>query len=238
MRTGRGATRALLVFEVRRRVHDPGVGAGLLLFLVIVGLDAWGRGSGVLAPEGSGSSFGMAYLAGVGLGLRTGHGTDRAAGFTSYLTLNFVAPWRVAAARTGAAVLYVAAFAGIAAGAAALFGGVELVLVAWRSIALTLVTLAFLPVVAAVELLSVTRFPALVVVLLYLVGGLIWVAVAGSSEGYLSALGLDALEPGSWRSLGPLGARAALGPLLAALLAAWVERRRRGPGLASGLSAP
>lgn len=235
---GRGGMGALAAFELRRRLFDPGVAAGVLLFLLLTGLEAWGRGTGVLAGDGGGTAFGLAWVAGAALGLRTGHGTDRAAGFTAYLTLNFLSPGRVAAARTAAAVVYLAAFGVVAAAAAALMGGADPGMAAWRSCTLTLAALVFLPVLAGVELVSATRFPALVVLLLYVVGGVVWVGLADDPEGYLGALGLDALEPGSWGGLGPLALRAALGPPLAALVAGWVEGRRRGPGLASGLSDP
>lgn len=230
-RRGAGTTGALLAFELRRRLRDAGMGAGALLFALLVGLEAWGRRSGILAAGPGGGVFGLAYLAALGLGLRLGHGTDRAAGFSAYLSLNFLSPLRIVLARTAAAVLGIGALALYATAVAALFGGGDPGAAPWRAAALSLAALLLLPVLAAVELVSATRIPALVVALLYLVGATVWTGVAGTPDGFLALLGMDALSPGGWGSLGPLAIRAAAGPPLAVAVAAWAEARRRGPGL-------
>ncbi|NIP57013.1 MAG: hypothetical protein GWM92_11765 [Gemmatimonadetes bacterium] len=227
----RGATGALLAFELRRRSLDAGTGAGALLFALLVGLEAWGRRSSVLAVGPGGGVFGLAYLAALGLGLRLGHGTDRAAGFTAYLSLNFLSPLRIVLARTAAAVLGIGALALFAMAVAAFFGGGDPGAAPWRVAALSLAALVLLPVLAAVELVSATRFPALVVALLYLVGAMVWTGLAGTPDGFLGLLGMDELRPGAWGTLGPLVVRAVAGPPVAVALAAWVEARRRGPGL-------
>lgn len=227
----RGATGALLAFELRRRGRDAGTGAGALLFALLVGLEVWGRRSGVLAGGPGGGVFGLAYLAALGLGLRLGHGTDRAAGFTAYLSLNFLSPARIVLARTAAAVLGIGVLALYATAVAALFGAGDPGAAPWRVAALSLTALVLLPLLAAVELVSATRFPALVVALLYLVAAVVWSGVAGTPDGFLGLLGMDELRPGAWGTLGPLAGRAVGGPPVAVALAAWVEARRRGPGL-------
>jgi len=236
-----GGTLPLLRFEIRRRFGDPWVRTGFLLLTVLMGLEAWGRVQGLLVPGSEGGTGTLVFLVGIGLGLRLGHGTDREVGFTRYLGVNFVPPWGIVAARTAAVVLYLVLFWAYGVALSALLPGVSAGWTAWSGALVALPFLLFLPALAGIELLSAIRFPALVVVLLYVMGALVVVALTGDEEISLRLLGMAEVQRGVWSSLVPLEHRILVAIPVAVILAAGGEGRRVGRGIRGGrgrLSAP
>lgn len=221
-----GPIRAVIAFELRRRLREPATVIGLLVLfgILLVGhVEYWQA----LPPRPEEDRmFGYAFVGAMLAVLRFGLAEDRQLAFDEFLAGNLISPRRYLAAKLLTGIIVLLGVAATAFVLALALSGFEFTYAAWYTLLLTLAIWAFLPAVLVAEAVADTRFVAIVVFIIFFISIMVTESFYGA-QNLIIWLGYD-VERYAFKSLGGLALRALLATGLLLALAPLMQRRIRG----------
>ncbi len=213
-------TSAFARFEALRMLRARLTTAGIVLFLATHAIGRW-------QDAGGDALFGVAYLVALALSFNPGLSSDRESDFDRLMTFDFVSPAEYALGKSAGMVAWIVLLGSACWLIATAFGKGDVGFATWFTSLMTLVALASLPFIAALDMLMRTRLPAAAFLIVAIVTVLAATALGMEAETVQRALGIGVTRY-DYPSLLPLAIRAGAGlALTPALIVVGLRLARR-----------